>query len=98
MDYYSGQIIKYKEDYGYKRTLYGIICEQLNQTCIRVITELKNEPILDLFLDPVLSNGSITIEEIIASYKQIPLITENNIFSSQRNYLREIAKLLEKTK
>ncbi len=96
MEYSPGQIIIYKENSGYKRTLYGIVVEQFNSNHVRVFTELKDEPMLDLFFDPKTTNSSVTIEKIVNSYKEIPETKNGNQFSSERYHLRELAKFMEK--
>ncbi|MGV8086191.1 MAG: hypothetical protein ACP5N1_01040 [Candidatus Woesearchaeota archaeon] len=96
MKYLPGTIIRYTEKDGYKRTLYGIVTEQLNPSCVNILTELKNEPIIGLFLDPKTSTNTVTIDKILDSYRDIPYACDNGIsFSEERWYLREIGRLLE---
>lgn len=95
MEYLPGTIIRYTERYGYKRTLYGIVSEQLNPSCVNIFTELKNEPIIGLFLDPKTSTQTVTIDKILDSYKDIPDTEDDGYsFSEERWYLREIGKIL----
>jgi|GEM_PF-6749691 hypothetical protein len=94
-EYIPGQIIKYKEKQGYKRTIYAIVTEQLNPNCIHVITGQKENPSLALFLNPKTTFSPISIEKIIDSYKDIPIIDKKGNFHPERQYIREIAKLIQ---
>ncbi len=97
MQYSPGTIIKYKEEIGFKRTLYGIVLEQLNENCVNIISELKNERIISLFLNSKISSEYVTIEKILDSYKEIPENNEQGHLSLDRLVLKQIGRLLDIT-
>ena len=98
MEYSPGTIIKYKENYGRKRSLYGIVLEQYNSNCFSIFSELKEERIISLFIDSNTTPDFVTIEKILNSYKEIPERDEKGNLSRERFFLRDIGRLVESVK
>jgi hypothetical protein len=99
MKYAPGTILKYNEETGLKRKgLYGIVLGQPNESCVEVLTELKNERMISLFLDKTTSFTYCSIDRIIESYEDMPAHDEKGAFSMERNYLKTVAKLIAESK
>lgn len=96
MEYTPGDIIKYKDNYGLKKSYYGIVTEQLHSSCISILTESRPERMLNLFLDPTKSTTVSTIEKILTLEEFSLIVAEGYEYCSDREYLLEIAKLREK--
>lgn len=94
MKYMPGNIIRYKQNFGLKKTYYGIIIEEINASCVRILTESRPEKVVQLFTDPKTTTSLSTIEKIL-SIEEYSKIAENEIGSpNQKEYLLGIAKML----
>lgn len=90
MELKQGTIIHFQEAQGYKRSLYGIVMEQLNTDSINIFSEISSEGIVTRFLNSDASSHYINIYEVLNSYKDIPSPYGS---SKSRLYFKKLAKL-----
>lgn len=59
-----GNIIRYKQNFGLKKTYYGIVIEEINASCVRILTKSRPEKVVQIFTDPKTTTSLSTIEKI----------------------------------
>lgn len=95
--YNPGDIIKYRDNYGLKKTYYGIIKEPY-PSYVTIFTESRLEKELDLFLDSTVSSTTSTIEKILTLEEFTSIVKGSQEYDDDKEYLLGIAELLEKVK
>lgn len=94
MTYIPGNIIRYKQNFGLKKAYYGIVIEEVNISCVRILTESMPEKVIQLFTDPKTTTSLSTIEKNL-SIEEYSKIAEKEIcHPNQKEYLLNIAKML----
>jgi len=100
MKYLPGNIIKYKQNFGPNKVYYGIVIEEINKSCVKILTESKPEKVVQIFTDPKTTTSLSIIEKILSleEYSKIIEDEPSYLYDTDKKYLFNIAKVLSHNK